>query len=82
MQLQQVLGEERLLGATLLILANKQDVQNSLTSEEIAEYLELDKIVSNHWKIFPCSAITGENIIESINWMIDDISNRIFIDFN
>ncbi|KAH9394351.1 ADP-ribosylation factor-like protein 2 [Tyrophagus putrescentiae] len=82
MQLQQVLGEERLLGATLLILANKQDIQNSLTSEEIAEYLELDKIKSHHWKIFPCSAITGENIIESVNWMIDDISNRIFIDFN
>lgn len=80
-QLQQVLVEERLLGATLLILANKQDIQNSLSSEEICQYLELDKIKSHHWKIFPCSAITGQNILESVDWLIEDISNRIFVDF-
>lgn len=80
-QLQEVLREERLLGATLLILANKQDVNNSLSSEEICQYLELDKIKSHHWKIFPCSAITGDNIITSIDWLFNDISDRIFIDF-
>lgn len=81
-QLQEVLVEERLVGATLLVLANKQDVPNSLTMEEIQEYLELDKIKSHHWKIFPCSAITGKNILESVDWLIHDISSRIFVDFN
>ncbi|KAH9422096.1 ADP-ribosylation factor-like protein 2 [Dermatophagoides pteronyssinus] len=80
-QLQEIIIEERLLGATLLILANKQDIQNALSLKEIEDYLELDKIKSHHWKIFPCSAIAGTNIFESMDWLIDDISNRIFIDF-
>ncbi|OTF71870.1 ADP-ribosylation factor-like protein 2-like protein [Euroglyphus maynei] len=80
-QLQEIIIEERLLGATMLILANKQDIENALTEKEIEDYLELDKIKSHHWKIFSCSAIAGTNIFESMDWLIDDISNRIFIDF-
>lgn len=80
-QLHEILVEERLLGATLLILANKQDIANHLELEEISEFLELDKIKSHHWKIFPCSAMQGNNIIESFDWLIEDICNRIFTDF-
>lgn len=80
-KLKEILVEERLLGATLLVLANKQDVPNALSLEAISEYLELDSIRSHHWKIFPSSAIVGTNIFESVNWLINDISDRIFIDY-
>ncbi|KPM02399.1 Mediator of RNA polymerase II transcription subunit 29 [Sarcoptes scabiei] len=78
-QLNEIIVEERLLGASLLILANKQDMQNSLKPDQIQEFLQLDQIKSHHWEIFSCSAITGENIIESIDWLIDDISSRIYV---
>jgi len=68
------------MGATLLVLANKQDVPNAMTSQEIADFLELDKVKSYHWKIYPCSAVTGANVKEAFDWLIDDICNRIFID--
>lgn len=109
-ELQTVLRQERLAGATLLIFANKQDVSGSLSSDEIAKELELiitsqsashmegindineeddtgkekdDDIKTNvstrHWAIIPCSAVTGEGLEKGIDWLVEDIGNRIFM---
>lgn len=40
--------------------------------------LELDSIRSHHWCIQGCSAVTGENLLPGIDWLLDDISSRIF----
>lgn len=44
----------------------------------IIQVLQLDRIKTHHWKIIRCSAYTGENLLEGINWMVSDISARIF----
>lgn len=77
-ELHELLLEERLAGATLLVFANKQDLPGSLTAKEISEFLELDKIKTHHWSIYPCSAVTGLNLLEGVNYIVDDISSRIF----
>ena len=77
-ELHALLGEERLLGATLLVFANKQDLPGSLTMEEIGAVLELEKIKSHHWQILGCSAVTGQNLLQGVDWLLDDISKRIF----
>ncbi|KAK2100197.1 ADP-ribosylation factor-like protein 2 [Saguinus oedipus] len=147
-ELQSLLLEERLAGATLLIFANKQDLPGALSSNAIREgqywrgtgqrvqvplgadklsqgpaglpgwddvergleggaelpglgregaegrrglqslaittsafvlqALELDSIRSHHWCIQGCSAVTGENLLQGIDWLLDDISSRIF----
>uniref|UniRef100_A0A8D1MHV8 ADP-ribosylation factor-like protein 2 n=1 Tax=Sus scrofa TaxID=9823 RepID=A0A8D1MHV8_PIG len=41
--------------------------------------LELDSIRSHHWCIQGCSAVTGENLLPGIDWLLDDISSRIFM---
>ncbi|KAJ1510499.1 ADP-ribosylation factor-like protein 2, partial [Coelomomyces lativittatus] len=51
LQLQLLLQEERLAGASLLIFANKQDIPSALTTKDIIEALELSKIRSHHWNI-------------------------------
>ncbi|CAJ0577841.1 unnamed protein product, partial [Mesorhabditis spiculigera] len=79
-ELWNLLREERLLGATLLVLANKQDRPSALKSEDIAKILNLDAIKTHHWRIYPCSAFTGENLLEGISWVCDDVSSRIFTD--
>ncbi|XP_043783282.1 ADP-ribosylation factor-like protein 2 isoform X1 [Cervus elaphus] len=78
-ELQNLLVEERLAGATLLIFANKQDLPGALSSNAIREALELDSIRSHHWCIQGCSAVTGENLLPGIDWLLDDISSRIFM---
>ncbi|XP_038945843.1 ADP-ribosylation factor-like protein 2 isoform X2 [Rattus norvegicus] len=68
----------RLAGATLLIFANKQDLPGALSCNAIQEALELDSIRSHHWRIQGCSAVTGEDLLPGIDWLLDDISSRVF----
>lgn len=77
-ELQVLLKEERLGGATLLVFANKQDLPGAFSAEELKNILELDLIKTHHWKIVWCSAVTGENLLQGIDWMINDIAARIF----
>lgn len=105
-ELSNLLQEERLAGATLLVLANKQDVPGALSSKDIKDVcisnfqlnfqvqthlitqisffgfifqiLELDKIETHHWSVVGVSAVTGEKLLTSIDWLIDDIAKRIF----
>ena len=79
----QVLQQERLAGATLLILANKQDVDGALSVDKIAEVLQLhdsNKHCKNrHWHILACSAVTGGGLKEGMDWIVEDIASRIFM---
>jgi ADP-ribosylation factor-like protein 2 len=77
-ELHQLLQEERLMGANLLVLANKQDLPGSLSPDVIAQHLMLDQIKTHHWKVLGCSAFTGENIIPGMEWLVNDVSSRLF----
>lgn len=77
-ELAALLLEERLSGATLIVFANKQDLPGALTEKEIREALDLDNIKSHHWIILGCSAVTGENLLKGVDWLIADIASRIF----
>jgi ADP-ribosylation factor-like protein 2 len=81
-ELAQLLSQERLAGASLLILANKQDVPGALTVTEIAQVLQLDcadRYQNRHWSIHACSAVTGDGLREAMDWTVQDIGNRIFM---
>ncbi|XP_036404208.1 ADP-ribosylation factor-like protein 2 [Megalops cyprinoides] len=77
-ELNALLLEERLVGATLLVFANKQDLPGALPKDAIREALALDDIKTHHWCIIGCSAVTGENLLVGVDWLLDDISARIF----
>jgi ADP-ribosylation factor-like protein 2 len=81
-ELAQLLQQERLASASLLILANKQDLEGALSIESIALALQLngsnEQYKNRHWNIVPCSAVTGERLVEGMDWIVDDISSRIF----
>lgn len=77
-ELASLLVEERLAGASLLVVANKQDLSSSASPEEIEELLGLRNLKSHNWRIFACSAVTGENLIDAVDWLCSDISSRLF----
>ncbi|ETW84438.1 hypothetical protein HETIRDRAFT_381968 [Heterobasidion irregulare TC 32-1] len=77
-ELHSLLLEDRLAGASLLIFANKQDIFGSMTDDEITEALELQSIKSHEWKIWPCSAVTGKNLIEGLDWVVNDVAGRLY----
>ncbi|RHZ77718.1 hypothetical protein Glove_174g66 [Diversispora epigaea] len=77
-ELKALLQEERLAGASLLLFANKQDLPGALADKHIREKLELDSIVTHHWAIQACSAVTGENLLRGMDWVVEDIASRIY----
>ncbi|EPE03469.1 adp-ribosylation factor family protein [Ophiostoma piceae UAMH 11346] len=78
-ELHGLLQEERLSGASLLVFANKTDVQGCMDSEEILEALKLNDIVSHRWNILRCSAMTGKNLKEGLAWVVEDAKARLFL---
>jgi ADP-ribosylation factor-like protein 2 len=81
-ELDHLLQQERLAGASLLIFANKQDVAGALSASEISQVLGLEsseKYQNRHWHIHCCSAVTGEGLAEGMDWLVEDIASRIFM---
>ncbi|CDW52757.1 Arf domain containing protein [Trichuris trichiura] len=73
-----LLTEERLISSTLAILANKQDLGDAVSIQTIHAALQLDKIRGNHWLCFPCSGLILDNLVEGIDWLVNDIASHVF----
>lgn len=78
-ELHSLINEECLFGVTLLVLANKCDLDGSADCEIVAEALGLNTISKHHWQIFETSAHTGYNLINSIDWLCKDVSSRVLV---
>lgn len=77
-ELMRVAGDERMLGASILVLANKAD----LVAPDMAalEALVAPLRSSHHCALVPCSAVTGNGLVEAMQWLTQDITDRVFFD--
>lgn len=73
-----LLSEDRLAGTTILIFANKVDIHGAMSVDDIRSALQLDSIKSHTWRIQPCSAVTGENLLQGLDWAVGDCSKRLY----
>uniref|UniRef100_A0A3P9Q7W3 ADP-ribosylation factor-like 2 n=1 Tax=Poecilia reticulata TaxID=8081 RepID=A0A3P9Q7W3_POERE len=55
-----------------------EDCRQELSALLLEEALALDDIKTHHWCIIGCSAVTGENLLAGVDWLLDDIAARIF----
>ncbi|XP_016421653.1 ADP-ribosylation factor-like protein 2 isoform X2 [Sinocyclocheilus rhinocerous] len=55
-----------------------EDCRKELSALLLEEVLTLDDIKTHHWCIVGCSAVTGENLLTGVDWLLDDIAARIF----
>lgn len=74
-ELGQLLCEEKLEGVPLLVFANKQDLINALSAEEISEGFNLISIRDRAWNIQPCSAKTGDGLLDGMEWLVGKVDN-------
>lgn len=44
----------------------------------VLQALDLRSIKSHHWKIWSCSAVTGENLLTGLDWVVDDVAGRLY----
>ncbi|KAJ3326977.1 ADP-ribosylation factor-like protein 2 [Gonapodya sp. JEL0774] len=81
-ELERVIGEERLSGATLLVLANKQDLPSALPASQIAKLMGLDNpsaLSTHHWAVWGCSAYDGRGLKEALGWCVGDVGDRLYL---
>ncbi|KAF2461853.1 ADP-ribosylation factor [Lineolata rhizophorae] len=78
-ELHGLLQEERLLGASLLVFKNKSDVGGAMSEADVREGLDLDAIKTHRWTIMACSAMTGLNLHEGLQWVVQDAKDRLFL---
>ncbi|KAK6155746.1 hypothetical protein DH2020_009994 [Rehmannia glutinosa] len=69
--LEKVLQHEDLQGAPLLILANKQDLEEAVSTDELAQYLDVKRLDERVFTFQAVSAFDGLGIKESVNWLVD-----------
>ena len=68
-ELSKMLSEEELRDAIVLVYANKQDLPNAMSVNEVTEKLELHKMRSRTWYIQATCASTGDGLYEGLDWL-------------
>ena len=67
-----------------VLLANKQDLPNARSAEEILLQLNLGEIFFDigvpHFRIFSTSAVTGVGIEEAFTWLFEQLGGHLSID--
>ncbi|CAK62720.1 unnamed protein product (macronuclear) [Paramecium tetraurelia] len=69
-ELHNLLDNKSLRNIPILIIGNKIDVNPHLNEKQLIEGLNLDYITSNGWAVAMCSALTGNNITQVVDWLI------------
>ncbi|KAF9358097.1 Arf GTPase arf1 [Mortierella sp. NVP85] len=68
-ELMQMLHEDELRDAALLVFANKQDLPNAMNAAEITDALGLHSVPKRPWYIQATCAPTGDGLYEGLEWL-------------
>ncbi|KAK2720336.1 hypothetical protein QYM36_004277 [Artemia franciscana] len=75
-ELVSMLEEEELKDSILAVLANKQDMQGAMSVAEVHQALGLDALKNRTFQIFKTSAIKGEGLDASMDWLSNALQNK------
>ncbi|VDM44129.1 unnamed protein product [Toxocara canis] len=62
----------------LLVFANKMDEKGSMNASEVSQCLGLDLVRSRNWHICASCAITGQGLVQGIEWLAQNI--RVYME--
>jgi small GTP-binding protein len=68
--LEAVLNDARMEGVSLLVFANKQDLQKAATPAEVAQAMNLSAYTSKRkWHVQGSCAVNGVGLFEGLDWL-------------
>lgn len=68
-EVSRLLASEELHRAAILVLANKQDLQEALSPEELSAALGLTSERSHAYHVQASCALTGEGLMDAMAWL-------------
>merc|ERR1711904_712813 len=75
-ELFKMLADEEMANAVLLVLANKQDLPNAMSTNEVVDKLGLPDIKGRPWFIQSACATTGAGLYEGLDWLSRTTSSK------
>ena len=75
-ELHSIMGAPEMEGASLLVLANKQDMPKALSPATVTEKLGLHDLRGRTWHVRGATATTGDGLYEGMDWMADAVRRR------
>lgn len=74
-ELSRIMSEKDLENAVVLIFANKQDLPNAMSMDEIREGLGVSTI-KNQYQIISACATQGQGLYEGLDWLSAELSKK------
>ncbi|XP_017769691.1 PREDICTED: ADP-ribosylation factor 2 [Nicrophorus vespilloides] len=75
-ELQNMLQEDELRDAVLLVFANKQDLPNSMTAAELTDKLQLNQLRNRQWYMQATCATQGDGLYEGLDWLSNQLAKK------
>lgn len=71
-ELHNIINDEELKDAVLLLLANKMDL-NVLKAQEVANFMEFEKVKNTKKKCIGVTGLTGDGLMEALDWLAESL---------
>merc|ERR1711978_31595 len=75
-ELHRMLAEDELRDAVVLVFANKQDLPNAMSVNEVTEKLGLNQLRNRQWYIQSTCATTGDGLYEGLDWLSNTLNKK------
>jgi small GTP-binding protein len=75
-ELKKMLAEEELKDCIVLIMANKQDLKEAMSPNEITEKLGMSQLKGRQWLVQGTSATSGQGLKEGLEWMATNLLKK------
>ncbi|ETV67345.1 hypothetical protein H257_16426 [Aphanomyces astaci] len=73
-ELHRALADELMQNVHVLVFANKQDLPNAMTTDQVTAALDMEALTRNHrWFVQGCCAPKGDGLYEGLDWVIDTV---------
>ncbi|XP_072944562.1 ADP ribosylation factor 4 [Epargyreus clarus] len=75
-ELANMLNEDELRDAVILVFANKQDMPNAMTAAELTNALNLNNLRNRRWYIQATCATQGQGLYEGLDWLSNELAKK------
>ncbi|KAK7404092.1 ADP-ribosylation factor, Arf Arf6 [Neonectria magnoliae] len=72
-ELHRIINDREMKDSLLLVFANKQDIKEAMSPQEVTEALQLSKLKDKVWYVVPSCATTGEGLLEGLAWLSNNV---------
>ena len=68
-----LMREDELRDAVALVFANKQDLPNAMTVQEVTDKLDLCALRFRKWHVQPSCGVNGDGLHEGLDWLSSNV---------